>query len=433
MGHLQDKMDEFPMEFDRELLWQKIEKPKKGAKLRARFGALLFLLLATALLFLLGQYSAEDQISVADGNDNNLSRELKANSGQANEPGINSLSGNLAEITVPNNHKTSFENHQNVDIGNTPDKLFPHSKSGVNPDYPTQDEIAFKSPVNKHNWKQIASSISSQGNSKSESTNLIGKALYQDTPVSQKTLIQTNKSFNLSLLPVLSQEITETNKTLHFEEGLIKPFKPSSSLNRINIFAGIGKHGTQFLSTEGDASLRTELEKPQIDFHLGLSYERLLQRGIFLSIGADYSLYKDKIITAFQRLQGNKWERLDFSIYNHYHVFSANLLIGKRLPLGGFFLDFSGGAGFNFLQLQDVDYFSDAGVSVNSSEITRDYTGNTSFFFLGRAAIGKQINQRISLQTGLQYKSWVNLTNPAADIRHRIQPFSWYVACGYGF
>lgn len=385
MKNLSEKFDQLPQDFDREAIWKGVEKPVLQPVLhRYSWGGLS--LIASAALFVVLLFD-NSPVSKPETTDTVIEASLQEEatvvlSGpEAPGPGFESGAQRDVIFSETTNHPGEIrETEQNPLYG-----------IGSN----TKSQEGILSPGGQEHDKKV------------------GKA----------------EALPALLLPLKSSQ--ENVFPLHEGKILVRQ---KGARHRLAVQAGIGTHRLDFLSSgvEGPA-WRSNLEKPQLDFGLGIRYEYALRHNFLLSFSAAYRLYKDQITTAHIRESIYRAVQIDYDLHNHYHVFSGQVEMGKRFFQKAFFWDISGGLGLKFNQITDVDFFVGAGELAGEEQVKSTYQRPTDVFLTAQAALGRQLSDRLFVRMGTQVHSAIELTAPQAQIRHRLVPIHVFLEAGIRF
>lgn len=400
--NLAEKFDRLPQDFDRLAIWNGIERPKKYFMLKFYFfrGFLASLVLAT--LFLVFTQS-EDVFSKDE------------------KP---------ASIALAKSSESAFENKGEVGpIQHLSDRsAIRQTKSKV---------IADVSPILLEQEKTLSPTLTQFGRKTKE----IKK------PLEKKEEILHQKQHHTSLPQVdtianLEIQIPDELYLVLKQKGVDLPFIDPDQLpaiinprrHSLSIRAGIGSHQSHFLSTlEESLAWANRQEKPQLGYNLGLRYEYLLKNNFLLSINGGYQLYKANINTRNLLDSMGQALQIDYDLYNHYHLFTGNLELGKRFHHETFFWDILGGLGLKFKQFSEVDYFIKEGELARKPLVKALYKNSGHVFYSLQTSFGKHLTDRIFIRVGAQAFSGFTLTGPQTTNRHLIIPFTTFLEAGVKF
>ena len=192
-------------------------------------------------------------------------------------------------------------------------------------------------------------------------------------------------------------------------------------------------HWSQYTSgNEEVATWRSEVERPQLDLALDLSYRYFVTRDVFVSATGSYRLFKDKLnVSSIQALPGEV-VRQDYNLHNHYHVFSGQVEIGKRTIFHRFFWEVTGGLGMTAGQFAEVNYVAEAGQFPDTYKVSQDYRKGGAPFITGSVAAGWMAGERWSVLCGARLQSPFSLTRSGAQVEHRITPGGVFLGLGLG-
>lgn len=401
MKNLSEKFDRLPQDFDPELIWQGIEKPERRPDRRRYYLWIGLLLIATTALicFFFKQTKTAQESGAIASNEN-------ANSNAAVE-----------YVDADRGTSTPLE-HQEHHVGG-----LPTASPNTN--------IANKSGKNT--------------NSLEKNTSKEYLAVEKITP---KTLdpideIQLNNHENLAADQniAMAESLPAWIGAVDFnkEKPVLYPMPNIIVIHKkrkqsLALCIDIGKHKSHFEApSDENAALRSQLEMPQLDYGLGLRYEYLLKRSFFLSVSANYHLYKDKINTAYIRQSSGQDLLVDYRLHNHYHVFAGQLELGKRFSQRHFFWDVQGGLGLKLHQISEVDYFASEETLADATQIRITYRNTPDMFFTAQAALGKQLSHKTFVRLGIQAAPGLTLSASGSDVTHQIIPFRAFLEVGMRF
>ncbi|MEO1263506.1 MAG: hypothetical protein AAFZ15_32140 [Bacteroidota bacterium] len=404
MKNLSDKFDRLPQEFDREAIWEGIKKPKRQSNYSFYLWG-IFLCISSAALFFLFNHS------------NNIipKHEEPSTTKQVKAPEIKTL------------FKAQEEEQNALVESSSPQK---------------SDDAPAVVPSGRTNKKSGAEKNAIAGTSPGETGidlfEKITRAEPQDKANHPKahpgTFLSKDTEYEIEALPSLSIYLNSSEeKTWSIQNEKIT-VERKGTRQSLAFRATIGTHFSDFSSSgKEEPALRNDLEKPQLDFGLSFRYEYILRQNFMLSASAGYHLYKDKIATAQIRKSGNQFERVDYKLYNHYHVFSGQVELGKRFYQRAFFWDVQGGVGLKFHQVSELNYFVSEKELASMEQVKNAYQNSADVFFTTQAAIGKHFGNRYFIRTGSQINAGIDLTSPQAVNRHRIIPINIFVELGMRF
>lgn len=210
-----------------------------------------------------------------------------------------------------------------------------------------------------------------------------------------------------------------------------------SIIHTLNIYAAAGTHQNQFISS-GLLNRQSTLERAQLDVQAGLSFGAVLKRNFTLNMGVSYALFKDRIEQGVFKVENQQLLKVDYDLYNHYHLTNAHFELGKRFIKPQVFYDLRIGAAANILQKSELDYFDQYGALVNEELILGAYDDKTPVFFSTyRLGIGRIWNLSVDRKTfgsiGFMGNSPVRLNNKGSEYTHRVIPAFMYAELGWEF
>lgn len=398
MKYEANKFDRLPQDFDREAIWEGIEKPRRQPVARIYFRVAL-LVVAVAALF-----------SVFTHSNSPIPKSEQSGRQKTESAGLKSYAISSAK-----------------DLG-TP--AVTHSpNSSVMPDryYSTAEAPETGSRITENSGEPERESIII------EKTDSSAEAKHDRHDPLPDLRLYANRRFayNIDLLPAsLFLLKNNSGKMADFQQEKII-VKHKSRKQSLALRVDLGTHHANFVSGDDETSKwRSNLEKPQLDYGLTLRYAYLLKQNFQLSLSVQYHLYKDRITTTFARDSMGLDVQVDYKLYNHYHVFSGQVEAGKRFYLGKLFCDVDGGVGLKFNQVSEVDYFIDEDKLEDKGQINSAYQSKADMFFTAQAAIGRHLNERLFVRMGTQASSGINLTAPGAGVRHSIVPINAFLEIG---
>lgn len=397
MKKFSEKFDQLPQDFDPELIWQGIEKPGKRSDRRRYYLWIGLLWIAATVLvcFFSRQTKTAQESAPIAGIDN------------ANSHTTVVYVGANSSASTPYGHMEDRVDalptvNRNTNIASKLEKNPGSFEDNPSNDRPAVETITPNTPDSMDEVQQIIPEI----------------------PAGKHYATVTES------LPVLNctVDFNREKPVWYAAPNIIVVHKvPKQSLA---LGVDIGRHQSYFdAPSDENAALRSQLEMPQLDYGLGLRYEYLLSRDFFVSVSANYHLYKDQINTAYT--QPNL--RVDYRLYNHYHVFAAQLELGKRFFQRHFFWDAQGGLGLKLHQITEADYFMSEDILADASQISHTYRNTPDLFFAAQAALGKQLGQKSFARLGVQTTPGLRLSAPGSEMTHQIMPFRAFIEVGTRF
>lgn len=395
MKKLSEKFDQLPQDFDPELIWQGIEKPGKRPDRRRYYRWIgLFLIATTALVCFFSRQAKTAQKPTANaGIDNANSNATVAYAG--------------ADSGAPSGHQEDRVDAlptvtQNINIAGKLEKSTGSFEENASNDHLAVETITPNAPDSIEERQQIN---------------------HENPPGKHPATVTES-------LPVLdcAVDFNREKPVWYAAPNIIVVHKARKQSLALGV--DIGRHHSRFdAPSDENASLRSQLEVPQLDYGLGLRYEHLLSRNFFVSVSANYHLYKDKINTAYIRPN----LQVDYRLYNHYHVFAAQLELGKRFFQRHFFWDVQGGLGLKLHQITEADYFVSEDMLADAEQIGHTYRNTPDLFFAAQAALGKKLGQKTFVRLGVQATPGLKLSASGAEMTHQITPFRAFIEVGMRF
>jgi len=406
MKDLSRKLDQFPQDFDRETIWEGIEKPGAPFFWRAPFW-IFFLLLLTILVgvsiyYLDGTYHPESEQpsrSAAVGPHD-----------YSNIPLVDLLD------TISAGRNSLGEGSDKAQSG----AVFPIRPEGK----PTQPISRIENTATQ---KVGADSLAA-------SSERALNALSLDRRLEQS--LESSRRF--SDIPPLRASVALLKKE-RVERAITgyatAPENTEIPNQSLALRVGVGAHRAMFSSPNAEAlRWRSDFEEPQLDFTLGVRYtHRLNRKNVLLSVSAHYALYKEKVLNTHTQYLPDREVQIDYKLHNHYHTFSSQAEIGKRFDHRAFFWEVWGGGGIKFAQATDADYFIAEDELAAPGQVDADYETTRDLFFTAHAAVGKNLSRRLFIRIGTQFNSALDLTGPQSAIRHQVVPVQAFLELGARF
>ena len=395
---LSHKFDHLPQDFDREAIWEGIEPPTRWSVVRNYVRLTLVAIVSAGLILVFVR--SDDPVAKAGTSDLAGTGEPTAGKGYA-----------VAEAKAP------------------------APKSEAAPGRVPLPAPSDRSP--KSTVAQVKNSDMAEGGLAGEPLEQVDRS-HLKSPRPDRTINEyreENIEHSIEILPVLPFALQSSSENPLDGIRRVEVVKrPKPGRHSLTFRAGLGTHGSRFSATEEEGAMwRRELEKPQLDYGLGLRYEFRMRHHFLLSISAAYRLYKEKITFSHIRESGGEAVRMEYELHNHYHVFSGQAELGKRFYQKHFFWDVLGGLGVKFFQVSEVDYFVGEGERATGQQINQAYQSTPDLYFTAEAALGKHLSDRLFLRMGAQAHSRMDLTAHEAEIRHRILPIQAFVEVGMRF
>ncbi|MCI4671912.1 MAG: hypothetical protein MRZ79_27465 [Bacteroidia bacterium] len=391
MSELREKFDQLPQDFDRMAIWNGIEKPKRQMFPYRILWVLLLLIGFSGVFWGINQYNK----STLDKNKVFVEKAVPSFGQKSDSSRLSMDLPQLAPIEMDSNAALAMEGHIGL-LENEFSLAYPKPKA-VSP-------------------KEEASFIASNEFFNSQSQHVyIG-------------------SWNLN--PGVDLSTAISSDFYVFESADPGPVLSLSKVgrNRLSIRAGLGRHQTTFVSAgEEDIRWREKLEEAQLDYSLGLRYEREFKHQLLFSLSTTYKLYKDNIQTSYLRETEEQKVLESYELYNHYHLFTAQVELGRRFYLKDFFWDVSAGLGLQLKQITETDFFVSEGELASEVQIGEIYTNSRDVYTSLQTAIGRQIGDRIFIRTGLQLNSGIDLSAKEAPLQHRMGAGNAFVEAGIRF
>ncbi|MEO1713444.1 MAG: hypothetical protein AAFU60_08935 [Bacteroidota bacterium] len=442
MKNLSEKFDQLPQDFDREAIWQGIEKPTGFFYIRTYLWKALGLIgagsaILGSLLFYAGFFAApssSQDLSKSQLNTSKPSTKIAASSATTNPrlsiPSIELEDSKKTDRTLisPQVNKLDqirTENHHTNTKSSTTPKP---SKTEATPPAPVQTILQETKSIYKQE-NLISTTVDTPQPVEREPSQVLAMSLTEQA--SSRTTVQT-----FALAPPLPTPTAKSDTVYYLssETSLSKLSRNQSITHSLAVRMGVGSHQSQFSAPgEEDLTLRSGLERTQLDYHLGLRYALQVNNGFFLALSGNYHLYKEEINTSFLKVSTEEDILVSYRLYNHYHQFSGQAGIGKRFQQKFFFIDLQAGMGLTMHQAVDADYFLAEGQLASPTEVQTTYMNTNKLFFNGEAAIGKYIGDRWMLRMGPQFNGPIQLTGPTANSNHRLSSYLLFVEFGTWF
>ena len=442
MKNLSEKFDQLPLDFDREAVWQGIEKPTGFFYVRIYLWKALGLMgagsvIIGSLLFYSGFFAApssSQNLSKGQLNRNKPSTKMAASSATTNTPltkptieleDSKKTGRTLTSTQVNQLDQTRTGNHPTHAESSTPPEP---NQAEATPSAPMQTILPETNPI--YNQEDlISTTVDTPQPVEREPSQAL--ALFLTEQASSRIPVQT-----FALAPPLPAPKTMLD-TIHYPHSeATQPVSPKNHpfIHTFSVRGGIGSHQSQFTGDgKTGLALRSGLERPQVDYHLGLRYALQIKNGFFLALAGNYHLYKEQIATTYWRASTEEDILVTYQLYNHYHLFSGQLGLGKRFQQKTFFIDLQAGLGLTMHQAVETDYFTEEGQLASEAEILAAYTNTNNLFWTGEAAIGKYIGDRWAVRMGPQFNASLILTGTTSTTQHRLSSYLLFVEFGTWF
>lgn len=426
MSNLSEKFDHLPQDFDREAIWQGIEKPGKFGFIKPLAWGALILVVSLAGVWALSELQAPAR-----------QQEMSNTFQQVDNAAVRSERAERPSLTTDREdlHSVGLQNVQPDDLKSTPaltaDQSFPNS------------EVA---RINSTIKESGSDPLSSEGTTNSTTSETPGadeiNVEYNASQMNtgqQKSTVEDFQEIEdirarvvIGHVPVITTFLKSNEITLpNTDPARIEVAKRRTNIHNLAIRAGIGSHFSDFISPDDGASeWRADLEKAQLDYSFGIRYEYVLKHDFYISLSAGYSLYKDRIEESFAREVDGEQVEVEYDLHNHYHLFTSELTAGKRFYQKEFFWDINAGVGVKVYQISEADYFTGEDQLADDELVQSLYESAPDVFFTTEAAIGRNISSRLYLRLGVQLRSRIELTSPDVQANHRILPMNGFLELG---
>ena len=244
MKNLSEKFDQLPQDFDREAIWKGIKKPnnKPGYKTYLLLALLLFGSATTALVYYqINGFTATTEVAGTNREVIHPSENNNEITGQEKATGIQRYS----DTNPASYHKQSSSSKSDTPLS------------------ARQKETQFVKEL---------SSLQPPESREEIQTHII------ENPVS--TDFEYSNAVD-PLASVLSPLKTSAKKPAFHHHPIVEVYK--NRRQSISVRADLGMHTSQFSASDPTLSdIRSRLEKPQLDFGLGLRYEYRLEAQLFI-------------------------------------------------------------------------------------------------------------------------------------------------------
>lgn len=416
MRDILNKLDEFPRDFDKEAIWDNIEKPRRNIS-PVRYAVILALvgLLSVALWSLKTSKSTSSEEALA----NTVQKETLENNPIASQISGHDVSSS-AETKNDLHHKTSVR--QETTIFNVKRKK-KKSTSVINNEEvritELLEEIA-KTPATENTQVDMKPEADIYFSDQKSIQELSSSGLRNDG------IFTDQMSTEIFPLPILSTSLPSSVK--EWKTG--RRHRP----HHLTLSAGVGYHINQIKTTDLAESMRLDdLEKPQLDFHVGIQYDYVTRSRWIMGGQWSYQLFKDRIATSEISIVDHQLTDVDYELFNHYHVMMGSILGGKRWIYRGFFADFMAGASVKAYQYVENDFFETGGLEQDRMRINDDYRFSYHISPLISLRAGTDIGKAWYVTFGLQANMNLRLTSPQAHYEHRMIPAQMSFGIGRRF
>lgn len=384
MKELRDKMDSMPRSYDREALWESIDKPKSRKKRRFLWiflGAVLGIGILTCL-YLSDRKDAELVLSESvpsfevQEKATRTSQQIEANVPITTDTKVESVvykteSKALADVAqeatsmvVPNNSESNrLHKSKKSTQASAQRSIIDNKKSLQRSTYPPARRTQKDNPI-------------SQGS-------IEPKARIQDAEPKVDQIMDIEP---IALLPLSTLQALEAKGTRYIPQHIVIRQAPDLLLKHaMYLQFGAGIHRSTFASTASQqADSRTKLEIPQVDFYAGIGYDRTIYGKLFFTSGLEYSILKEKIQTSVVEQSSLRYAKLHYRLYNHYHFLTGRLGLGTWADTKYGRFDLAGGIRLDILKSYDVDYFVDASTLASADVKNALYADLPSVYAYGR-------------------------------------------------
>lgn len=406
MKDILNQLDQFPQDFDKEAIWENIEKPCRNIS-PVRYAVILAVvgLLGVAIWSLKTSKSAPVEEDLA----NTVQKETPENNPISLQKYRQDVS---PPVETKNNSKDEASERQERAIFN------------VKREKEKSTSVFKNEEVEKTEMRGGIANAPTK-----ENTQLDVKPEREDFQVSDQKGIQKMSSLGLRdeeiITDQLSTEVLPLPILLTSLPSSVKEWKTGRRPrpHHLTLFAGVGYHINQIKATDVAESMRLDaLEKPQLDFHLGVQYDFLTASRWILGGQLSYQLFKDRIATSEISIVDQKLTDVDYELFNHYHVIMGSILGGKRWIYRGFFADLMAGASVKVYQYVENDFFETGGLEQDRMRINEDYRFSYHVTPLIAVKAGTYIGKDWYITCGLQTHMNLRLTSPNAQYEHCIVP-----------
>lgn len=417
MKDLQHKFDNQPVEFDRDALWEKIEKPRSPKPWWKWTALLLILLLAGYMVFNHKNEIATDDVVVIENinTDKTISKTQESNVSFTNEKrNAESLAAHSSS-----EHTTASSDINNTDNGQVINLKFRKTNSEK------QHKISSSIPVQQElSTNHAAVTESFKNNEKAENivTHSFSKA--------KSKLIQDQSEDIQRLATKFS--LIESRERLQLEDirTAVKIFDkdpvPSANnslrrLNRIHIQGAYGQHKNHFRK---EISPELEYNKSfiskHVSFNTALTYERQLLK-IDLYGSLQYTVYQNNIrriitdtISSNASVQAEYFSQTtDYDLYSNYRFLALTGGVRKEWRKGNWAFSGAIGLGTNvyayseekvFDTTGDIMRFEDSGLRLNRYSFFGELEGGIRYYtrsgLYGQASLTYHSQKYIKNQFG---------------------------------
>jgi len=414
---LKNKLDQRPISFDREVLWDRIDSETQKDNRRFIwwwFGGLgLFLLMMTLGI----KWNTPELKST-------ISTELIDD--QTNE--LDNDSKNVSSTSRPQTESNDIEKSNDLEVKSN-SQINKLKELGDYSQYLIVNTIT-KVVKQEREINNSSSTLYENGKSHFKAKEQVGTKSI-GTSKSQETKLQ-NELISIPFIQSLGIKQLIANQLLGSQEIIILPAKPKVRFarNGIRIGFGIGSDNHSFMSN--DLYDRFGLEKNLESISASINYSRNLYKNFTISSGLTFASSQTNINQSFIRddvfaksaLDGNTYiitTETKRNLYNKYNKLDATLGVGHNVTFGGWGIEPSLGVGTNILFSYEGDVI-DANNNVLELEDLNSYKDKLGLFFYYGINVNRRLGKSIKLGLGAQMQSSRNLGTKENE--HVVRPLS---------
>lgn len=356
MNELRDRLDKYPIPFDKEELWESIDPSKKKEK-----KPLLWII----LLGIFGLVCSFILIEV------NLDQEAHINHVEAQEIRSNNQKQYATILKeVDSTTETTLSNQQlkistSSTINETTTKTSILSES---------EGVPFKN-IKSIDSQQPKTEVFQKTSPNPPGLHLADTYSMHDTEIDPEVLVPSFKEFQriknvesiLHRHQYLNRENTESTQAFPLNDP------KTNNKNQLLIATGLGSHNNAFTTRQNIQNQRSSREKVQFDYVLTTLYRRYFENSIFCETGISYFLAKDKWQSNIKEESINAVKNTSYRMFNHYHSLAFQLGVGYVFPICNNSIKASVGTNTHVINIYDVDYLNQYETLVNESIVEKSY------------------------------------------------------------
>lgn len=393
MKDIQEKLDQQFHEFNREQLWNSIDKPEPPKRNNR------FWLLALVIIGAIGM------MWLYDHNYENIDTEIQQDADEYHTGHTDASQSSSSHIKL--NPSTSKKENTNPTA-----TVESNTKSSSNLAKIEKEEITLSSNDVINQESKLNSLVSTNLNLTNAQNNSITK---EEIKSDNRTLVTLDPINTMFSNQINREKLALTNTNL-YQLDMVEDIQILR--NRMNFRLGIGTHQSQFIYSDKEAiPYRSILEEPLIDYNIGVGYEYMISPAISLAVNLDYYLIKDKIVHS--TIDHVRRKQIDYTLYNHYHSIRSSVEMSYHQYFKSFVLSGSILGGWQMAQSIEMDYFENKNELTDPEVSRRNYRNSVGPIWTFKLSLSKSINQKLYSRLSIQHDIDHIQSNSNAKIRHR--------------